>query len=406
VSVTKALENVSYPVDSAKSGRLESIAKFASTSPPKSTEIYTFSPPSAHPEIMRFYLQSLARELLPKERVALCLRRIVPTQQFVEIWKSDATSRAYYKNLMTCDSIWNCPICAAKISELRRQELTAALNASDYHAVMVTFTLRHSHTDRLVDLVRAITEAHRAFKSGRWFKEICEEYGWKHSVKANEVTHGQNGWHPHIHELALFERKLTTGQLAALERELKAKWGALLLKQGYNANWEHGLDVEARDENIRDYVAKFGKEPAVAPDASKPNGWTLEHELTKATVKKAKGKNGRTPMQMLWDYGDGDIKAGRLWQEYAKTFKGKPQLRWSPGMRDTLKLGAEAADEELNAQDEPAARLLARLDKFQYMGILKGDIQGETLVAARTLSEDDFNLWLADKLEKWATFDQ
>ena len=39
-------------------------------------------------------------------------------------------NKAFYQGLMSCGGIWTCPVCAAKISERRRQELKQAIEAA------------------------------------------------------------------------------------------------------------------------------------------------------------------------------------------------------------------------------------------------------------------------------------
>lgn len=343
--------------------------------------------------VQRYFLQSLARELMPGERVAWCLRRILPHKETVDILKHDLAKRAYYRNLMVCASLWHCPVCAARISEARRMELSAALNQSVLVPVLVTYTVRHNQGMELRPMLDAVLTAFRKMKGKRAFTDLRDDYRWVGSVRALEVTHGVNGWHPHIHELVLLETVLTPSQEAGLTKALKQSWGKALEAQGYSASWEHGVDVESRDSNIREYVAKFGHEPI-------KQNWSLEHELTKAPVKKARGE-GRTPTQLLADYGEGDIRAGRLWQQYATVFKGRNQLVWSRGLRELLGMGKESTDAEAARELPPEARLLGKLTPSQWRAILRADLRGELLDAASTMGDEDFAHWLADAFNRW-----
>lgn len=346
-----------------------------------------------HPELYRFYLQSLARELLPDERVAWCLRRVQPHKDHVLILKNDLAKRAYFQNLVVCGRLWHCPVCAAKITEERRQELTEALRQVAYIPVLITYTVRHNKGMKLADLLAAMLEAYRSMKSGRRWANLTEEYAWIGSVRSLEVTYGDNGWHPHIHELALLRVPLSKAQANGLTIALKGHWERVLANRGHSVTWSHGVDVETRDENIRSYVAKFGYEPVT--------GWTLEHELTKSPVKRGRGAS-RTPSQLLADYGNGDIQAGRLWQEYARVFKGRNQLVWSRGLRKLLGLGQEKTDEQVAADVPALARPLARLSVEEWRAILRADLVAQVKVKAGELPDDEFFRWLADKLEKWA----
>src|SRR5271165_1789536 len=105
--------------------------------------------------------------------------------------------------------------------------------------------------------------------------------------------------------------------------------------------------------------------------------------MAKAAVKTGR-TDGYTPAELLIRYGTlGDKHAGALWAEYARAFKSENQLRWSPGLRKALRLGAEQSDEEI-ANDHPDdSELVAYLRWEQYKVILGNDIQADTLMAAR-----------------------
>src|SRR5690349_16250907 len=120
-----------FNMNENKSDRLETHTSIASTR----THIPAYA--------QRFYLQSFARSLLPDERVASCLRVIAPHKTHVEIHKSKVTKRARYKNLMVCGSVWQCPVCASYISEVRRKELSGAINKWTGGLVLLTYTASH-----------------------------------------------------------------------------------------------------------------------------------------------------------------------------------------------------------------------------------------------------------------------
>lgn len=369
------------PTDAIGAQRpLVTIAKIASPPP--------FSPQDAL--IHRFYLQSLARELLPTERVSQCLRAIVPGQRTVDVMVDRKTSTAHYKNLITCGRVWQCPVCASKITEKRADELLAAVTkwqAQGGFVALLTFTLRHNKYDRLVDLLKALRKAHSRFKSGAPFQRLRERYNWVGSVSALEVTYGENGWHPHLHELVFFE-PLASSTWHEFTPAAKARWLTVLAAEGATATYEHGLDVRDADTDVYDYVAKFGKLPSGTT-------WTVERELAKAPVKRAH-QNGMTPFQMLEAYGDGDQDAGRLFQEYAAVFKGRNQLVWSRGLRALLEMDEEAADEELAELLPDEVELLASLSRDQWRSILRmhRDIRAELLLIAGHGRLDDLEAFL------------
>jgi len=259
--------------------------------------------------LRRFMLQSGARDLLPRERVATCLR--IPHAQQIDIWHAPETQSAHFGGLIVCGSIWQCPACAAKVSERRREELTEAVKR--WHAephsgnvILVTLTLRHHKNESLRALAESLREAWRQVKQGAGWKSFQENFGVVGLITALEITHGRSGWHPHLHALIFVQPGL---QLGKFTFALKKRWLMALERLGADATWEHGCDVRAARSDIADYVAKWGREPK----------WTVAHELAKAVSKKGRD-NGQTPLDLLNAYvQNNDQQAGALLRIYAIT---------------------------------------------------------------------------------------
>ena len=347
------------------------------------------------PKIMRFMLQSAARELLPDERVADCLRAVVPTAQRVEIHKSKTRNAAHYRGLLVCSRIWHCPVCASKISEERRKELSSATRTWNGGLALITYTASHHNNIRLEKILETVLAAHRDFKSGRVFVEMSEYFGWHGSVKSLEITYGKNGWHPHVHELVFLTNKQSEDLKSMFDTQTSIRWRHCLKKIGGFASTERGVTVKTSDAEVSAYVSKFG-ETRVKTD------WTFAHEMTKQTVKRGK-IDGRTPTQLLYDYMLGDSQAGNLWVEYAHVVKGKHQLVWSRGMRKSLKLAAELTDAEIAEKEPEDTEILATITRGQWQDVLRNDAVGTILQAAETKDKADFAVWLATSLFFWGS---
>ena len=93
-------------------------------------------------QTLRFIWQAAARRILPHERVAQCLRTIAPGKSRVEIVHSKQQRRANYCNLIVCGRLWQCPVCAARISEHRRKTLSSQLARLPYLPILITYTVR------------------------------------------------------------------------------------------------------------------------------------------------------------------------------------------------------------------------------------------------------------------------
>lgn len=338
--------------------------------------------------LSRWTLQAAARELVGSESVAFCFRKLAFNaalkRQFstVDVCYSAAVRRAHYKHLFICASVWMCPICAAKISERRRIELSQAIeqNAADVVPVLVTFTLSHTRGDKLPVVLSAMLSAYRRMKSGRWWKEFQARYSMLGSVRGLEVTFGQNAWHPHLHCLFFFKR---VGSLE-IENELKARWSESLKKEKRGASFARGVTVRFGGADVANYVSKLGAENVTV------DKWSLSHELAKSAVKVSK-QNGKTPMQLLGEYANGNKKSGHRWREYALAFKGRHQLVWSRGLRSRLGIGKEESDEQIAKREDESAVLLASLSLSQWKIVLSQDARGELLQVAD--SGDVASLW-------------
>jgi hypothetical protein len=348
----------------AAAAPLGTIAKFAATA----------SQSGVARQLRRFYLQSAARELAPSERVSKCLRAPIPVSPSVDVLYSPVGQSAHYGGLQVCASVWHCPVCSAKITERRRVELGAALEAwrsvPGARLMLATFTVQHHASEPLSGLLGPVVDGWRWFKNGDWWQAFKGSHKVAGSIRALELTQGAHGWHPHLHVLFFLWRDV---EILPFETDLKLRWAHTLKRQGRWASWAHGVDVRFSDAHISEYIAKYGKEPE----------WKVEHEMTKNPSKM--GRNGsRTPMQLLADYLEGDEEAGRLWREYATVMKGRKQLFWSPGLREILGLAGEKSDQELVTEKEEIAIVLASLTPAQWRVVLGNDARGELLEVAAT----------------------
>ena len=315
------------------------------------------------PRVKRFMLQAGARELLPGERVEHCLR--TPIGGAVSVLYSPKHRAGHLGGLQTCGSCWHCPVCQAKIGERRAEELSRGVKAWSGEIFMVTLTLQHTPADALGELLDSLMKASYGLCNGRWWVRFQESHGLAGTARALEVTRGAMGWHPHLHVLFF----VSAG--ADVERfhvELRDRWAAVVAKQGRYTSPKWGIDVRSANEEIAEYLAKFGKEQY----------WSVARELAKSSSKNAYG-SGHSMNELLELYVvAGDRRAGELWREYAQAFKGRKQLVYSRGLRAVLGLAVEEkTDEEVAAEEIEDAVVLAVLTLAQWRVILANDARGE-----------------------------
>jgi len=328
---------------------------------------------------MRFLLQSGARELLPDQRVAWCLRRVLPDENQVEVHYSDRRGRAYYRNLMVCGLLWGCPVCAAAISETRRRELSELFLSCSYAMGMITTTVSHHREESFGVVLDRVQKSQAAFASGWWWQDFKERFQIVGTLRALEVTYGDDhGWHPHQHTL-LFGRSVFTPTVVLEIRDRGSKkWATLVDRYGGFASLDHGFDMKAGDQHLGDYVQKLSGTDDLEKYAEKRK-WGLEHEVAKAVVKKGK-QGGRTLNQLLYDYVvEDDQRAGELWKEAALGLAGKKHLSASHGLWSIL--GREMLADEKAAMEEMSDmdRLLLALGTKEWREVCRQGKRGELL---------------------------
>lgn len=315
----------------------------------------------------RFALQSAARVILWGSRTAKCLRLRRVDKSVIEVWKSKEHGTATFGGLQTCASVWACPVCAAKISERRRVELTLAIEqhrASGGDVLLITLTNPHFQGDDLLGLLTGQQKAMHRFNSTKAALKFWDSIGCIGTVRAWEVTHGVNGWHPHFHLLAFVRSGV---DLYKMKNDLYDLWANSCRLAGLPIpSREHGADVKGGVEAAA-YATK----------------WGLEQEMTKGHMKKARSIKGRSPFDLLRAFlFDRDRLAAALFKTYARAFKGKRQLVWSNGLKALFDLG-EINDSDLAASQEDSAHLLGEIDLDDWRLILKFDVRGEVLELAR-----------------------
>lgn len=316
-----------------------------------------------HVRSERYALQSVARLALPDERVSKCLRLSL-NQSLVEVWKHYKTNKAFYGGLAVCGSVWHCPVCAAKISERRKLELTRAFeqhkNCNGYIA-MLTLTISHTKYDKLSDILFRFNKALTKFRSGRAYNEIRQSMKMFGTIRVFEVTYGDNGFHPHVHIGIFYYKKV---DLKIVENQMYDLWEKATKKFDLKIDRKHGIRLESA-ENANDYLGKHGT-------------WSLENELSKSHIKKGRLQS-LTPFDFLRRYlNTNDKKYLALFKEYAECFKGKRQIQWSRGLKQHFSLD-EKTDEEIAKEKIEEADLLGLLNIDQWKYILKKDLRADLL---------------------------
>lgn len=308
----------------------------------------------------KFVLQSIAKKALPGERVAICFRNRRCKDSEVEVWKHRSSEKAFYGNLAVCGSVWQCPVCAAKISELRKKELRCAVNGhlKTGKLAMLTLTFSHQKGDRLKETMAKFSKAVDRFRSGKRYDLVRKKMGLIGTIRSFEITYGANGWHPHIHILMFYTHEI---DLEEVEDELMELWLLALSSTGLKANRKFGLTLQDA-EKASDYVSK----------------WGVEHEMTKSHSKKGK-QGGMTPFDFLREFlATGNDAMLDKFREYAEAVKRKRQLIWSKGLKQMFLL-EEKTDEQLANEKVEEADLIGTIEDEVWKWIVRSEKRGQFL---------------------------
>lgn len=273
--------------------------------------------------------------------------------------------RASWGNLQTSASVWASPLSAASISKTRAEEVTTALETwfdqDKQHGVeFLTLTLAHTRDQELAEVWDTLSYAWRgvvataAWRGGKRCEGDKKTFGVAHWLKSVEVTHGENGWHCHLHVLLFVEKELSDQQREVLEMNVYNRWSRAAQRKGFKApSRAHGVKLEKalRNKSAKDLGAYMAK-GALASVAE-----TLAWEMTAGqTAKTGRGNDNRTPFQILDDIrksGDTSLKNPdvQLWRTWERGSLGRRQQAWSKGAKEALGVNA-VSDEEAEAQAE------------------------------------------------------
>ena len=316
--------------------------------------------------VQKWVRQSAARNIVGG-RLNACCRSVLSKSAGVDVWESKKKTFSY-GGLIVCGSVWACPVCASKITEKRRQELTEALETTKSHGgavVMLTLTVPHYGHHKIKNVVDGLSRAYVKFGNRKGFKRVSASIGLFGRIRALEVTYGRNGWHPHFHILLFLSSPLSARQIKLVELDLLKQWQSACVASGLPEPNKHGLSLDD-GTNAAAYVSK----------------WGLENEMTKGHLKTGKKKDHLSPFALLDLHIDRESAetpfqkdlaplAGFLFHEYAKAFRGKHQLEWSRGLRDTLNFEPEKSDEELAVEHDQEALYFSKIPFEMWRLILK-----------------------------------
>lgn len=317
----------------------------------------------------RYRMQSVARRYLRprpgqrKYRVCGCLKHLRGRED-VCVHLDTTHKKAFYSGLQVCCSVWVCPICAAKISERRRLEILTAQNQHTQGggvSYMVTLTIRHKKWQTLKGNMDKFRQALKKLRSGKRYQAMTTELRLRGIIRSVEVTYGNNGWHPHSHELWFLDGRLTVKQYDAFFSELYQLWVSACRKSGLELpTRKHGISIKY-SLSSSEYLTKIGHD----------QHWGSSSELTKSMQKR--GHGSLTPFDFLRRVETSQNE--RLFVEYANATFGWRYVFWSPGLKKQFNL-AEKTDDEIALETEETAVVVARIPYQVWKQLINNDPDG------------------------------
>jgi hypothetical protein len=312
-------------------------------------------------QVSRHHVRKCCRDTVPAERRDKKTGQMVatgaPGQAEVHAAGGESSSHVWV-GVKHCASTWFCPVCGPKVMARRRQEIEKCvelMKSGGQQFMFCTFTFPHTYGAPLstyMDKLRDVLKMFRRGKSWDLFKKRVEMVGY---IRAQEVTHGNHGWHPHYHELLITK---------ALSKEEAESAAAFLSKRWVDVCRRAGLisDEKAQDAYAHAVDVKSGADPVTQEYLSKLVCWELSSVTTKATKTK-----GLQPFQILSNACNGDGKSKKLWVEYMLGMYRKAALYWSPGLKELCGIDELTDEQLLEGEVEKEPVLIASSRAFLHI---------------------------------------
>jgi len=247
--------------------------------------------------------------------------------------------------------------------------------------------------------------------SGGWSKlrrtrsvaDCLARNGFLGIIKAVEITHGRNGWHPHVHIMLLFDRQLSPDELADLSGVLEAGWLGMARRAGFGsaAALEYGVTVEpvrtSGSDALARYLSKVQDGKGMAPSL----------ELARSDLKTGR-RRSCTPFELIAQHetavkhGD-DRKAARLralWQEYEAATRGVRAIFWSAGLKDLLGVREVSDDQAVEETINEGAKVVMVLNGWEWRAVCASGARGILLCTVDKLGVAPAQALVAALLEQ------
>ena len=343
----------------------------------------------------RYLLRSGLQAKTTKRRLCNCGRARLSNAFTPTLRANVQTGSAYLAGVQRCGYAQYCPICGAKISNVRAGEIGKAVEQAfllDHGVYMLTLTLPHEKHHSLKELRTLISGAYKHVNSGRaWLTDVAD-YDILGQIRAFEVTNGvfkqlyDNGWHPHLHLLIFTDKVLSNPE--ALHSSLLARWQKYIVGKGYEKPTQTHLDQITTQAGVGRYLSKIAV--------------NIGNELTRSDLKTGRKRGGATIWDIAWGaLATDDPALWALWFEWESAMDGVQLCRWSNGLKQYLGIN-ELTDQEIAEQEEAFTHSRSLTEEEWKALKVDSSLIGLLLSVASTdgiEAVDSFFEWLAQKHE-------
>lgn len=338
-----------------------------------------------------------------QQRHQTCGRAARGDAVFIDVsTRADGSKHAAARGLVSCSSVWCCPVCSAHIRAERAAELedgVAQFREDGGSLLFLTLTLQHARGDDLADLLAALYSSWRRVQQSSGWRTRRERLGLVGFVRSLEVTYSNRaGWHPHVHVLLFVGGSLSVTEVDELRDWITGQWIKHLGRIGRIAMEGPGVDLRRVTDT--------------STAAERIAGYTVKGESIALEVARSDLKRGRlesvTPLQILDAAGDGEAWAVRAWQEYEAATKGRRAIEWSRGLRALVGLCDERTDEQItedavaNEAEVVETETVAVLSANEWVAVSANRTAVLLLEVAEGLHPDlDLYEVVAEAMERW-----
>lgn len=326
--------------------------------------------------IKSFRLRSKAAEIIGG-RLAKCGK--IPfkkSAKYVDVICKDQ-KHYYYSGLVSCGSVWACPVCSLKISQHRAEKLTYYLKhiqtETNYKIGFLTLTIRHNLSENLRENKHSVLNIWRNITKSRKYRELSKKYKILGNIRALEVKFSfSTGWHPHLHILFIADENQEN--LEKFNKEIINIW---IQEHAENSKAEKTGQKYVPvlcEKGISEYITKY----------------SAADEITRSYIKTGqKDKFSFTPFDMLQYIENNEFnkalednvnKLKNKFREFVENFKATKQLTYSRSLLLLFNnLIDNKTDEEIVTEKQENEKIVLSIEKTIFEKIIKYKIEADIL---------------------------